>query len=94
MGTPVKEKVVESLVSQPSSSPVTRVCLKPQVSKRVTTSANNVTDVVTRFETWGFKHTLVTGLELGWETSDSTTFSFTGVPTASLLHPTALPDIS
>jgi catecholate siderophore receptor len=47
----------------------------------------NQLDATVRFRTGAVAHTLVTGIELGRETSDPTRPAFTGVPTTSLLHP-------
>jgi catecholate siderophore receptor len=42
------------------------------------TALINVTDAIAKFSTFGLKHTLVTGLELGRETSQIQRFTFTG----------------
>ena len=47
----------------------------------------NQTDVVWKFDTGFLKHTLVSGMEVAWETSDVTTFLVNNVPAASLLAP-------
>jgi catecholate siderophore receptor len=49
----------------------------------------NLTDFSFKFDTWFLKHTLVTGLELGGESANTTTFTVTGTPTANLEHPNA-----
>ena len=47
------------------------------------TSVINTTDVVVKFNTWMFKHTLVGGVEASRETSDVQRYTFTGVPNTS-----------
>jgi catecholate siderophore receptor len=54
----------------------------------------NVTDAIVRFQTFGLAHTLVTGLELGRETSLVQRYAFLDVPTTSLLNPDPAPDLS
>jgi catecholate siderophore receptor len=44
-------------------------------------------DLVTKFDTGRFHHNLVSGVEVGRETSDPTRPKFTNVPTTSLLNP-------
>jgi catecholate siderophore receptor len=44
-------------------------------------------DIIFKFDAWGLKHTLVTGLEVARETADSTTFTVTGAPNTNLAHP-------
>jgi catecholate siderophore receptor len=58
------------------------------------TALINVTDGIFKFDTWGFKHTLVAGLELGRETSDVTRRNFQNVPTTPLLNPDPRPNLS
>jgi len=58
------------------------------------TSVINTTDLVVKFNTWMFKHTLVTGLEASQETSDVQRYTFTGVPTATLLNPDNDPNLA
>ena len=48
---------------------------------------SNQTDLTAKFDTMGFKHTLVTGLEFSRETLDRTNYAFTGVPQANALNP-------
>jgi catecholate siderophore receptor len=54
----------------------------------------NQTDVIFKFDTWGFKHTLVSGVEFDRETTDVTNITVTGVPTATLLNPNMFPSLS
>lgn len=54
---------------------------------QVDKSVLNTAEVVARFDTWRFKHTLVGGVEASRELSDVQRFTFTGVPNTSLLNP-------
>ena len=47
----------------------------------------NQADLIARFETFRFKHTLVTGLEIGTEDFNATRFAFSNIPTTSLVNP-------
>jgi catecholate siderophore receptor len=58
------------------------------------TSVINTTDLVVKFNTWMFKHTLVAGLEASRETSDVQRYTFTGVPNTSLINPDNSPDLA
>lgn len=53
----------------------------------VTTALFNQTDIATDFATGPLRHAVSGGIELGRETVDSTRFTFTGVPQATLLDP-------
>ncbi|MEX0803708.1 MAG: TonB-dependent siderophore receptor [Candidatus Binatia bacterium] len=48
---------------------------------------SNQTDLTAKFDTMGFKHTLVTGIEFSRETLDRTNYAFTGVPQANATNP-------
>jgi len=48
------------------------------------------TDFTLRFDTWGLKHTLVTGLEFAYEIEDVTRWGFTNLPTTNLIFPDPL----
>ncbi len=48
---------------------------------------SNQTDLTSKFDTWGFKHTLVSGLEFSRETLDRTNYAFVGVPPANAINP-------
>jgi catecholate siderophore receptor len=48
---------------------------------------SNQTDLTAKFDTMGFKHTLVTGLEFSRETLDRTNYAFVGVPPANAANP-------
>jgi catecholate siderophore receptor len=54
----------------------------------------NQTDLTARFETLGFRHTLVTGMEVARETFGARRFTHANVPPANLLNPNPKPDIS
>jgi catecholate siderophore receptor len=58
------------------------------------TTLINQTDAIVKFDTFGLKHTLVTGLELGRETSQMQRYAFQGVPDTSLVDPDSNPDLS
>ena len=53
-------------------------------------NATEQTDFTFRFDTWGLKHTLVTGLEVAYEVSDVTRWGFTNIPTTNLIFPDPL----
>jgi catecholate siderophore receptor len=62
--------------------------LRNQIAVESTeTFLQNQIDLLSKFSTGPVDHTLVTGIEAGRETSDPTRFTFTGVPTTSLVHP-------
>ena len=48
------------------------------------------TDLTFRSDTWGLKHTLVTGLEFAYEISDVTRWGFSNIPTTNLIWPDPL----
>jgi catecholate siderophore receptor len=48
---------------------------------------SNQTDLTARFDTFGLKHTLVTGMEFSGEWLERTNYAFTGVPQASVQNP-------
>jgi len=58
------------------------------------TSVINTTDMLVKFNTWKFKHTLVAGVEASQETSDVQRYTFTGVPNASLINPDNDPNLA
>jgi catecholate siderophore receptor len=55
---------------------------------------DNQTDLTAKFETFGLKHTLVTGLEIGRENFNITRFTQSNVPTATFYNPNPVPDTS
>ena len=56
------------------------------------TALINVTDVIAKFSTFGLKHTLVTGVEFGRETSNIQRYTFAGGGPGSLITPVINPD--
>jgi catecholate siderophore receptor len=54
----------------------------------------NNAEVVAKFNTWQFKHTLVGGVDTGYETSEIQRYTFTNVPSTTLVNPFAFPDLS
>jgi catecholate siderophore receptor len=48
---------------------------------------SNQTDLTTKFDTFGFKHTLVTGVEFSGEWLDRTNYAFDNIPQVSVHHP-------
>src|SRR6266850_4151810 len=59
---------------------------------QVDTSVLNTTEVVAKFDTWRFKHTLVAGFDASRENSDVRRYTFTGVANTELVNPN--PDAS
>ena len=58
------------------------------------TNITNATDVIVKFPTGPFKHTLVAGVEVGYENSDVRRWAFNNVPNATLIDPNPRPDLS
>jgi catecholate siderophore receptor len=58
------------------------------------TNITNATDVIVKFPTGPLKHTLVTGVEIGYESSDVRRWAFNNVPNATLIDPNPRPDLS
>jgi len=54
----------------------------------------NNAEVVAKFETWRFKHTLVGGVDSSYETSEVQRYTFTNVPPTTLVNPFAFPNLS
>jgi catecholate siderophore receptor len=52
-----------------------------------TLTVSNLTTATADFTTGPLGHTLVAGLELGYDDADTKRFGFTGLPTASLFDP-------
>jgi catecholate siderophore receptor len=61
---------------------------------QVDTSVLNTTEVVAKFDTWRFKHTLVAGFDASRENSDVRRYTFTGVPNTELVNPNPDPNLS
>jgi catecholate siderophore receptor len=51
-------------------------------------------DLLARFQTFSFNHTLLTGLEIGIEGFNATRYAFTNIPTTPLLNPNPFRDTS
>jgi catecholate siderophore receptor len=57
----------------------------------------NQTDLIAKFDTGPLKHTLVTGAEIAWETTDTLNIGVAGIPTTRLIAPVtdqALPNLT
>ncbi|MGH8067899.1 MAG: TonB-dependent receptor [Candidatus Entotheonellia bacterium] len=77
-------------------TPLSQIVVAPAHPGRDTTEdiLTNQADLIARFETFRFKHTLVTGLEIGTEDFNATRFAFSNIPTTSLVNPDPVRDIS
>ncbi len=71
------------------ATPLTAINVdRGQIAARSTeTFLQNQSDLTARFKMGAVNHTLVSGIEIGRETSAPSRFAFTGVPTTSLLSP-------
>jgi catecholate siderophore receptor len=78
------------------ATPLSQIVVAPAHPGRDTTEdiLDNQTDLTARFDTFSFKHTLVTGLEIGTEDFNATRFAFSNVPTTPLLDPNPVRDTS
>jgi catecholate siderophore receptor len=88
---------VPAIVGTPSpTTPLTSINVSRTGIERhqEDTSVINTTDVIVKFNTWRFKHTLVTGVEASRETSDVRRYTFTGVPITELVNPSAFANLS
>jgi catecholate siderophore receptor len=86
-----------SLVGTPApGTPLENLRVNPAGAQRTEhdSALINLSDGIFKFSTWGFKHTLVAGIELGRETSDITRRNFQNVPTTPLLNPDPRPNLS
>lgn len=54
----------------------------------------NNTEVVAKFDTGQFKHTLVGGVDASYETQEIQRYTFTGVPPTTLVNPFSYPNLS
>lgn len=77
-------------------TPLSQIVVAPAHPGRDTTEdiLDNQTDLTARFETLGFKHTLITGLEVGTEDFNATRFAFSNIPMTTLLDPNPVRDTS
>jgi catecholate siderophore receptor len=92
-----QEAVAPRIAGTPTeSTPLTDITVNRGMVARDRDDAilANQTDVISRFDTWFLKHTLVTGVELDRETADVTNLSVTGVPATTLLFPNMFPNLS
>jgi catecholate siderophore receptor len=83
-------QITEPQVLNPSlSTPLSQLTINRNqlASDSVETYLDDQLDATIKFETAHLKHTLVTGVEAGRETSDPTRPKYTNVPTTSLLNP-------
>jgi catecholate siderophore receptor len=86
-----KLRVTEAQIpgsATPSTPPESITVTRNQInSESQETFVQNQTDVTTRFETAGLKHTFVGGFEIGRETSAPLRLTYSGVPGTNLAHP-------
>jgi catecholate siderophore receptor len=77
-------------------TPLSQIIVAPGHPGRDTTESilDNQTDLTARFDTFKFKHTLVTGIELAAEDFDATRFAFSNIPTTTLFNPNPVRDTS
>jgi catecholate siderophore receptor len=78
------------------ATPLSQIVVTTNHPGRDTTEdiLTNQSDLIARFDTFSFKHTLVTGLEIGTEDFNATRFAFSDVPTTPLLDPNPVRDTS
>lgn len=76
------------------ATPLSQIAVTTNHPGRDTTEdiLTNQSDLIARFDTFSFKHTLVTGLEIGTEDFNATRFAFSNVPTTPLLDPNPVRD--
>jgi catecholate siderophore receptor len=85
------------IVGSPTpDTPLSQIVVNRAHPGRDTTESilSNQADLTAKFDTFGFGHTLVTGLEIGTENFDATRFTFSNVPSTTLLDPNPVPDTS
>jgi catecholate siderophore receptor len=77
-------------------TPLSEILVAPNHPGRDTTEdiIDNQLDLTARFDTFGFGHTLLTGLEIGSEDFNATRFAFSNIPTTPLLDPNPFRDTS
>lgn len=73
-----------TLSTDPSTISVTRSAINTDSTE---TFLQNQLDLTSKFKTGELEHTLITGTEIGYETSSPTRYTITGVPGTNLLHP-------
>ncbi len=77
-------------------TPLSQIIVAPAHPGRDTTESilENQLDLLARFQTFGFGHTLLTGMEIATEDFDATRYAFTNIPTTPLLNPNPFRDSS
>jgi catecholate siderophore receptor len=87
---------IPAIVGTPGGLPLSAIQVSRTGAQRsqVDTSVLNTTELVARFDTWRFKHTLIAGFDASRENSTVRRYTFTGVPTTDLLNPIHDPDLS
>jgi len=87
---------IPAIVGTPGSLPLSAIQVSRTGTQRsqVDTSLLNTTELVARFDTWRFKHTLIAGFDASRENSTVRRYTFTGVPPTDLLNPIHDPDLS
>jgi catecholate siderophore receptor len=88
----ITEPQATATISGPAptlSTPLDQIVVKRNELTGTSTETffQNQFDVIGKFDTGSFSHTVVTGIEASRETSDPTRFTWTGVPTTGLLTP-------
>jgi catecholate siderophore receptor len=87
---------IPAIVGDTTTLPLNQI----QVSRTGTQRAEldqyvlNNAELVAKFNTGPFKHTLVGGVDSGYETSEIQRYTFTNVPSTSLVNPFDFPDLS
>jgi catecholate siderophore receptor len=93
----------EAFVSPPRISgnptpntPLSQIIVAPNHPGRDTGESiiDNQLDLLARFQTFGFNHTLLTGFEIGAESFDAVRYAFTNIPTTPLVNPNPFRDSS
>ncbi len=87
---------IPAIVGTPGGLPLSAIQVSRTGAQRsqVDTSVLTTTELVARFDTWRFKHTLIAGFDASRENSTVRRYTFTGVPTTDLLNPIHDPDLS
>lgn len=64
-------------------TPLSQIIVAPNHPGRSTTEEilDNQLDLLARFQTFGFNHTLLTGMEIGTEGFNATRYAFANIPT-------------
>jgi catecholate siderophore receptor len=77
-------------------TPLSQIIVAPNHPGRSTTEEilDNQLDLLARFQTFDFNHTLLTGMEIGTEGFNATRYAFANIPTTPLVNPNPLRDTS